>query len=813
MKIRGFCQRLAIMAIVVSVVQSVASPLVPRGENIALGKSYTLSPAPNYSDCTDPDDSKQLTDGVYTSGRLWLQKGAVGWRGGNPVIITLDLGQPEPIRGVAFNTAGGAAEVAWPEDIYVLVGDDGKTFREAGELTGLDVAHDWLPAPGYATHRFWTDALRVHGRYVMFVVLGGNYTFADEIEVYRGEPAWLAAPLTGGVVTNGAAYAWTRRLGQSVVRRLRLDAWSVRQLATNGTVSVGVQKQVGEALAAVKAGIPALPASYDDNFRAVLPLNALHQRIFQAQALIWRAGGAAPLTAWPSDLWNPLALVHAAPKGQAVVNVAMMQNEFRAGAFNLSNASDTNATLALNLSGLPGGDNPAWVTVHEVQWTDTKSGVPIATALPEAERGRDGYVIHVPAGFTRQVWLTFHSAGVAPGRHQGHITISGGQHPLEVPLNVRVYPLRFPDRPRLHLGGWDYTDSDGYRDITPRNRDQVIACLKEHWVDSPWATAAVLPGGTFQADDTFASEPNPARFDAWLKRWPDSVRYCVFVNVTRDFLGVAPGAPGFQPRVGTWIKYWARHAQQRGLKPEQLALLLADEPQRPEQDALILAWASAIHAAGTGVKTWEDPVHANPFAASQEMLAACDVLCPNRPNFLANTNYHAYFAGHRPPASELAFYSCSGPMDLMDPYSYVRLQAWECWQQGARTSYFWAFSDACGGSGWNQYIAKRPNYAPYLLNETSVTTAKQMEAMRESVEDYEYLALLRERVDASANSGGSEGALAGARTLLAGAAGRVLNAPGAARLAWLSPKERTMADQVRIEILDALAALNEGGGH
>ena len=43
-------------------------------DNIALGIPYTLEPAPAYEHCTDPDDDKQLTDGVYTEGYFWTLK-------------------------------------------------------------------------------------------------------------------------------------------------------------------------------------------------------------------------------------------------------------------------------------------------------------------------------------------------------------------------------------------------------------------------------------------------------------------------------------------------------------------------------------------------------------------------------------------------------------------------------------------------------------------------------------------------------------------------------------------------------------------
>jgi hypothetical protein len=117
-----------------------------------------------------------------------------------------------------------------------------------------------------------------------------------------------------------------------------------------------------------------LPRQYGEDFRAVLPLNTLHQQVFRAQAALWRAVGAGPLTVWSSPAWDPLDLIHAAPKAGAQVDVALMQNEFRAGAFNLSNATETNQKLTLKIVGLPGGTNPDWITVHEVQWLDTKSG-------------------------------------------------------------------------------------------------------------------------------------------------------------------------------------------------------------------------------------------------------------------------------------------------------------------------------------------------------------------------------------------------------------------------------------------------------
>ena len=709
-----------------------ATSAIAADENIALGKPYTMEPLPNYSYCTDPGDIKQLTDGEYTKGYFWTQKSTVGWQSASFVLIKIDLGKTEPIRGASLNTAAGVAGVEWPILITVLTSDDNKTFNVAGDLSPT------TPAPeGYGVRRYLNNQFKTYGRYVAFLIApAGHYFFTDEIEVYRGDPSWVGHPKTGEVVTDLKAFFLAGKVQRGVERRLRADAQAVGFELTS---------------------IPRVDAK---NFRAILPLNELHERIFAEQARRWRSQGIPPLVLWQTCPWDPLSHTQAPPSSvtNVAIRMAMMQNEFRAAAFNISNAGEKPVALRWKIEGLPDG-----ITVHEVQWTDTAVGKPVAAALPLA-----GPVINVPAGLTRQVWLTFHPTNALPGIYKGRILVGE----LSVPITWHIYPLRFPDQPTLHLGGWDYTDVDARYEVTPQNRDAFIRKLREHFVDSPWATSAVFEF---------------ARFDEWLRRWQGARQYCVFAN------GDVSGK----------ISAWVEHARSRGVKPEQLVLLLLDEPNKPEDDAKILAWAKAIRAANTGVKIWEDPTHTDPTKANQEMMTICDVLCPNRPMFLSSGQaFRDYYARLHARGIELAFYSCSGPVRSLDPYTYHRLQAWTCWQQDAKGSYFWAFGDSGGASSWNEY-AGRVCYTPLFIDETTVTDGKHMEAIREGVEDYEYLVMLRDRIRTAPPGPVRERA----QKLLATAAERVLNAPGASELRWEQPKDRSIADTVRVEILETLTAL------
>ncbi|MCX7010564.1 MAG: hypothetical protein NTY53_25525, partial [Kiritimatiellaeota bacterium] len=508
----------------------------------------------------------------------------------------------------------------------------------------------------------------------------------------------------------------------------------------------------------------------------------------------------APLTVWATNPWDPLD--HLAPPPRTALNtslnVTLMKNEYRAAAFNLANAGAHEATIRLRITGLPGGENPPWITVHEVAWTDTKSGKPVAAALPEAKREGADFVITVPAGLVRQVWLTLHPTTVAPGTHRGAVMLNGTGGAQKLALEVKVSPLHFPNTPSLHVGGWDYTDTEAHYDVTPLNRDALIAHLRAHFVDSPWATSAVLP-----------ADCDTTKFDRWLERWPKARRYYVFASVGSKTGGAPEYTPAFAKKVGDWIRFWATHAAKRGLQPQQLVIHLVDEPHEARQDEIILAWAKALRAANTGVKIFTDPTHAKPATANAAMMAACDILCPNRPMFLnGGPAFRDYYAQRRATGTELAFYSCSGPVRLLDPYAYHRLQAWTCWQQGAQSSSFWAFGDSGGGSSWNEYAQLRSSsYTPLFLDATGATAGKHMEAIRESVEDFEYFVMLRDRIATAEKAGQKTPALDRARQLLATAADRVLNAPDASKLSWSAPKDRSLADTVRMELLEALASL------
>jgi hypothetical protein len=775
-----------------------------KQQNIAKDKKYTLDPRPGYRYCTDPGDKAQLTDGVYTEGYFWTQASTVGWSGANPAYITIDLEAVEPISGVSFSTAAGVAGVHWPVSIFILVSDDNKSWASAGDLVVLSGKEGRPKTEGYSQHRFWTDELRTRGRYVKLVVSGsGAYIFVDEIEVYRGSDEFLMEPPTGRRIEDVTDFFREVVVTQCVKRRLRNDLAAVRDALQDTPKPTELDMQ----LDSIEEQIPNVKQAQTGDFRTIFPLNSLHKRIFSVQGTIWRKKGLKQLIAWQKNRWDMLSPTEQPNGDGAQIDVAMMRNEYRSAAFNLSNPGPEDIELDIAILGLPDAPNPDYVSVHDVPFTDTKSGVPVAAALPLAKEIGQHFRFNIPAGMTRQVWLTFHPKDIPAGEYSGEIIITNDE--IRIPVKLKIYPCTFPDQPTLHLGGWDYTDQDNRYEVTPENRTAFISHLREHFVDTPWATSSVMPRGEYDGQGNMIREPSTENFEQWLTRWPDARNYYVFAAVGKRFSNFEMGTPAFSRAVSQWINWWVDALAKWNISPQQLGLLLVDEPHSREQDRIIIEYARIIKTAQPKVVIWEDPTWRAPSKATPELFRLSTVLCPNLPMWIGQGKRFAdFYIKQRDAGRILWFYSCSGPGKLLDPYSYHRMQHWFCWKYQACGSGFWAFGDSNGSSSWNEYLSKRGAYTPLFLDRESVTGGKHMEAIREGIEDYEYLRMLRDRITEVQGEAVKSKAVDSAKKLVDTAADRVTSCMlKRDMIYWSQPKDRSVADAVRLEVLEKLVEL------
>jgi hypothetical protein len=827
---------------------SSASAAETVGQNVALGKSYTFSLAPSISDCSDAGDSIQLTDGYtlpqgnYPRGTFFTQDSSVSWNGQQE--ITIDLGEDKPLEGVAVNMGAGMsgnAFVPWPLIIQMLVSEDNVTWEAVGNLVELDLVNapfQVQPDVPYAsiTHQYKTMTLATHGRYMKLVFGSASYKYADEIEIYRGPDAYLALPYVGPGIPDVPTYFKSVIVPTKLRTRLAIDSQKIDQAITAANLATNIADPLRASLTAINEQIPSLTTiASPTTFKTIFPINDLHRQIFAVQAGLWRALGLPNIVAWKSGRYDPLSPTAVPTQNTAEMNVAMMSNEYRADVINLSNTKASATDLTLTIEGLPGGDNPDYVTVHEVPFTDTSNLVPVAAALPIITKQGGQYVVNVPAGLTKQIWLEFHPTEVAAGTYQGRLKVAGtGMTTFTVPLHLEMYPLTFPAKPTLHLGGWDFSNPNGgwSGGLTANTRKAFITNLQAHYVDVTWAVSAyeqsgtrgaIMPAGTYDSNGHLITAPNPAAFNAWVADWPAGTSFFAILGsdlspTNPSFVGFPVGSTEFNTAMREWATWWANHLKSQNISPSKVGILFSSEPHTADMAALHIAYGEAIRSAGTEIKIFEDPIL--PFfpysVPDPRLFEIADILSVQTEIFLNNNAaYKDFYAQQQAAGRELWLYSAQGPRPLRDPYIYDQLPGWLAWQYGAKGIESWAYTDfgypplpTYPRSSWNDY-AGITNYSPLFIDTVSVTDGKHMEASREAVEDYEYLKMLQDKISFLEVLGIKDSAIDSAKILLATGVTRVTDGrKSSAKDLWHITKDRSVADQVRVEILESLTQLN-----
>ena len=790
-----------------------ADAFTAPGGNIALGKAYTLDPAPNYGLCTEQGDAVQLTDGKYAPGdagsALWVLPACVGWQRRSPANITIDLGEVAPIAGVSYSTAAGGSGVAFPSAILILASEDGETFHLIGELRHLSAKYG-TPAPG--RYRFRTDALKARARYLrLSVIASGMYTFCDEVEVYRGAERLLDQPVTGPVIKDPGAFQTANRTRLAIRTWITADISRARRLVEQANVADAFKAPFLKQLDEAERASADLPDDPGPDFRAVFPLTAYHARALAVVGGLRAAQGRPPVRVWRRNRWERMdlwdAVSEASAKGRASLDVRMLRNEIRGETFCITNNTAEPMTAHLVFEGLPGGGTPDYLQVQPAEYVAMQSGRWEANALPVAAKDDGGWVVPVPAGMARQVWLSFRAGReLEAGTYDGRIVLRTGVGPdLGLLLRLSVAPVVYPDEHTLSVSMWDYTDAGGHRVLRESNVQAAVDHMRSYGYNAPWGETACFPWakpGHFDEDDKLVQSPNFSVFDAWVTMWPDARYYMVYAHVGEAYAGAAMGTPQFERRLAAAMRGWVDHARDTGVDPAKIGVCLVDEPSGGVGDKRILAWASVIKAAAPEIVIFEDPRHTDPRnAKTPEMFEICDILCPSMGHYSQRSDdFRAFYQEMRSPPRQLWFYSCGGGPMTNDAIGYYRAQQWRAWRAGATGTAFWAYGDAGGAhSSWNSFAAQSEIYTPVYIDNDSATDGKHWLGIIEGVQDYEYLRMLRDRIELLEMGGQTHAKLTAARKVLLTVPDDVITA--------VEKGDRAACDRGRLAVLEALVSL------
>lgn len=753
--------------------QDAQSSSSQRPENIAFGRPYVLDPAPNYPHCKDVNDLVDLTDGVYGKGSelpgIWMLKSSVGWMFGTPT-ITIDLGRTQAINGFSFSTAAGDGGVSFLRQLFFLVSDDGVHWRTVPEdlLERSAAKRGNPPASRAALWRYKVDGLKLAGRYVAVVAAPGCdnpddkcYVFCDEIEVYGGDE--IAEGSNSEVITLPGegkeaikAYVRRQRTTYGARQRMTKDLETVRVALRDASVEGQLRKDLSSRLDAAFNEIGKFEVADPEKFEAIIPLAPVHAEIFSVYGAILKSKASSEALVWKQHRYLlPPYLEQPEADGSAPrLEVAMMRNEFRADSLNITNASPNDFEVVMRLKELP--EIQSWLRVSAVPWTDTLQLRPVADALPWLEPNGNEYRFTVRAGMTQKLWFSINSSFLPPGVYTGMVQLELPVGRMDVPFSVTVSSLAL-GHPKLAVSLWDYANGAESGGISSENTLASIAMMREHFVNGTWASGSILPHPDNQLPD---GKLNFAAFDRWVDLWPGVDHYLVFLNTKEEFGGVSISDPAFSGRVGEWMKKIAKHLDEKGIPRSRLVLELVDEPHTDKQDEIIVAWAQAIKASVPEFAIFENPTWLHPGKTKTQLaMKLPDIMCPYIRKYEEGGETTKKYFEDRPDYQRLWFYLCAGPIRHFDPTNYYRSKAWWVFENGGEGLLYWAFGDVGTDLGfgtarnnWNEYDSLTPNFSPVFLRPGNVTGSIHMEALREGVEDYQYLAMLKE--GSAAASGG-----------------------------------------------------------
>jgi hypothetical protein len=520
-------------------------------ENIALGKSYVIEPKPIWG-CPG-EKGKELTDGSYEK--------RIGWSACDttvlPVWVIIDLGNIYPIDRVSI---GAGVEGSWAE-VLLAVSDDSREYH--GVKGGTIPAKD--------KYRRNLTNLKTKGRYVLILLLRNSYNiFLDEVEVIKGkhsldEVSFPEAPFN--IKDLNLVLKAKRELlrigGNLSALKKRLDEVSFGK----GAIKREIDK-FGSNLREQSKIMPDLD-KVKDLSSSLSKLNGQFGRLIfpGKELLIWKKSPWAFI----SSLSLPVSSVATLPE----LKVYMGIGEYESTAFNLTNITDKDIVLRIKPLSLEDS-----ITLREVVYVESnrynaRVAPIVGDALPLFNKGS----LKVPAGETKQVWVSLNSKRLSPGDYQTKIRINGSipEDVKEIPLHLKVYPVNFPEV--FSLTTYTCAYIYGGTALTAGAEKEAIRDLLSHHQNAFLFTNRYIPWPTCDKEGNLTKPLDFSKHDRVIEQHKGAKTYSWFWcwGKKPGLSGLKFMTPAWKKAFRTWLPQWIAHLKEMGIGYDRFFFYICDE--------------------------------------------------------------------------------------------------------------------------------------------------------------------------------------------------------------------------------------------
>jgi len=712
-----------LIPIYIYMIAGVLTPL-SADNNIALEASYTFKPAAEYELTQNANDKTDLTDGIYVKNRMWLSKKTVGWKKAGLIEIEIDLGSNYAISGLCFNSARDEkAEVSFPARVDVFVSDDKQNYLRVG-----DVYEGKKPDNGpYLVKKFCMNEIFSYGRYVLLVVVPAGrvkYTFLDEIEVYGRtgknkltESALYKREEIAGYIVNNNQWQNKKLIMKKKLKALEMNASYEIKVRIDNLIA-GIDSVINPDNEQVE--------KYQDDLSAIVRkknTNTLEEGIY-----IWKK---SPWGSFDSLLPPELA------QDDISFNLEVLDGIGASDAFIITNYLDVTLTYEITMD---------WFVAKA---PDLKISKVVNVITSEYQEVGDALVpyqgesITIKPGESKQIWLTVSNQEGSYGSFVGSLGLKSSASPVydrQIPIEVKAFPAK-PVQQEIYVNAWAYLNIPLITN-EPKMAAQDLAqhhvnVSVLHPVHVPWP-AFFSKDGSFTAnymasDRDFAYQKNARKRLLFLNFNNMGLRS---FNNQYEFM-----SENWQNIFTKWIEDWVDHLKMQGLNYDDFAFYPVDEPKNDEEIDILLRTAELIKKIDSKIEVYTTlgSMGSRDVIAARNLIDVYQVKVDDLSDLKITTL--------KKLNKKIWTYSTISGKNV-SPLKYYRSQAWKAFQAGATGIGFWAYADIGwgGGSAWDDFDGRRPDYAVIYEAKNYIVGSKRWEAWKAGVEDHRLLTMYKQIV-------------------------------------------------------------------
>jgi len=457
--------------------------------------------------------------------------------------------------------------------------------------------------------------------------------------------------------------------------------------------------------------------------------------------------------------WGPFSYEMEIPddgKPVDVVKVSSYVNEYESLAINITNVGLRSIDLLVSVDDLRLKDGTGvlktsdCIELRNTVMVPSIDGGYVPDALPRLDQSNR---ISIPSWESRQLWITVQAKGASEGVYTGRIRLKAlyeENASMDIPLELRVYPIAIPSKSRMAFCNWTSVPLDDRRKLDD---------LLNHYTN---VFIMGAPSVRFNPDCEIVGEINYSRYDATFRELKGRAIFLIpaFQSTVRFTEPVPYMSDTWKKAYAKWLKIWVEHLKEIGIGYEDFALYPYDEPglfKGPIIDR-VYEVAKLTKEADPHVQVYANPTGGANARNLEKLRPYIDIWCPFLVLIRKDNELLSFLKETGKP---IWCYEAEGRVKNLHPLDYYRMQPWVAWRYGLDGAGFWTYE-------WRVDLRDRWTQYGLIYNGDGPIPSKRWEAYRDGVEDYNYLALLREAADEADSLGVAPDLVGNARKLLEG---------------------------------------------